>query len=353
MNYEVWGNGKPYDDNSPNEIIVNGLSASKLVDFVDQEFNRSIYYRAVNVAHSAYFCITFDMVFENNYNVSDPVSFIQEALSRVTQRVQELGFNITIQYAYKNVSTSIDTGSIVVGESPLNDSIKHVDDCQTFNACFKQNILNLLKLMDKTKSDVSNVTTTYDKYLDCVENSDVEYSTTLGVYDGEYAITQPIKGDKFNVSNDLNKSSIFEVHNHPNQTIPSFKDVLFAARNANDPQLPNFKGLFVYDSPNRIYYGLYVQDPLRAEYFYKRYSSELDPTTNSFKDKGIIDNILGLLKIGDADSLAQLVSILKFFDTGIILSKITLDDITVYDTDLKNGNKKDGYVKITICTDAR
>ncbi len=40
--------------------------------------------------------------------------------------------------------------------------------------------------MDKTKSDVSNVTTTYDKYLDCVENSDVEYSTTLGGYDGEY-----------------------------------------------------------------------------------------------------------------------------------------------------------------------
>ena len=35
------------------------------------------------------------------------------------------------------------------------------------------------------------------------------------------------------------------------------------------------------------------------------------------------------------------------------MGNITLDDITVYDTDLKNGNKKDEYVKITICTDAR
>ena len=51
--------------------------------------------------------------------------------------------------------------------------------------------------------------------------------------------------------------------------------------------------------------------------FHKNFKGELDEATNSFKDRGMIDDALTNLNIWKDDALAQMTAILNIFSAGL------------------------------------
>lgn len=371
LNYDI-GSSLFYDDEDvSNEVVVYGLSAKGLMSIVEEEFNKSPFYSTTNVSHPSFHCISLQMNFYDKvYSNIGPL--IEEAVNRVIMRVNAMRFYMTTQYTYQfvqmaNNSTGEphipETGGCGAsqGDNSKKDvvPVKIAEDCNlTKTTVYYDKVSELLNVLRKIDGNLSSATTSYEAFLDKVSSCDVEYSTMICNYEGSYGLNIPIKGDSFKVMNNFVPSAIYEIHNHINQTPPSFRDVLFTAKNAYSEGSPNFRATFVLHPQDETFYCLYVYDKDKAHKFYEKYKNDLDEATNTFQNGSTLLRFLEAYNINNISTayLYQIVSILSLADSGISLSRITNDEIISYDIheeSFVDKNKEKKQVTIVYCKNAR
>lgn len=297
---------------------------------------------------------------------------IKNVLSRIEQEVMLRRFSVKMQYSYtlapkptsdkpqqtvggEFIYTGSGTGSSESEEKDEQDVKEFKLDCsQNTNRQYADSVSAIMDKFTSTNTDTYPNTMPYSEYLQKVHNDSVEYSTCFSSYpdDGINTFSPAIRGDRYSVNNELSPSAVAEIHNHPNGTPPSFRDILFTAKNAMDSDLPKYKATFIYNQNDSSYYVLYIKDAQKAGEFYEKYKGELDEQTNSYRKKSVIYSFLVSKKIymRNEEQLYALSAILEQFDSGMSLHKIdSRNNRYSFQAKNKNGQKKNTKMSFIVC----
>lgn len=268
---------------------------------------------------------------------------VRNVLSWIKQEVMRRGFSVTMQYSYTLAPTPVSDkpqtssgGSIYTGSGTGSSESEEKDeqdvkefklDCsQNTNRQYADSVSAIMDKFTSTNTDTYPNTMPYSEYLQKVHNDSVEYSTCFSSYpdDGINTFSPAIRGDRYSVNNELSPSAVAEIHNHPNGTPPSFRDILFTAKNAMDSDLPKYKATFIYNQNDSSYYVLYIKDAQKAGEFYEKYKGELDEETNSYEIGGYLEDFLKSkgIKNDKENFLYAMTAILGNMNTGISLHKV-------------------------------
>ena len=357
------------------------MSISTFMDIVKEKFSlqRTAYgpFQVNNIQHYGFQMLKIDL-YVTDFDYYDRYVFenlVQDILRNIKWEVWKRRFDVTIQYSYvlaakpESEKTSSSTGGSGVftggtvspsngeGTEPELDKKMFEQDCiHNANKIYVDSVTAIMDMFGSTNVNTYPGTMPFADYLDKVHNDTVEYSTCFSSYpkDGYNTFSTAIRGDKYSVRNELTPSAVAEIHNHPNGSVPSFRDILYTAANANDPDLPKYKATFVYNQKDSSYYALYIKDAKKAQIFFENHKEELDEETNNYKKGGMVYRFLRSKGISmDAKySLYAISAILGHFDSGISLHKIESHMTTItYDVVKKyNNNQKKYKLSFIICS---
>lgn len=352
------------------EVTVYGFSIKAFMDIVEKAFNNVGYWRVSNISHFYYqkLVVVFkimnaDMVYANWHPYMDDV------MREIKNEVFKKQFTVTLQYFMSLPDKSLIetppssggsgtgssggnyTGGSTSGSSGNNDdltqdTLRFVNDSLCPNREYIDSVKAVYELLGNTVGTIGHGTKKYEEYLKAIKDADVEYSTSLHNYDGEYAIDSIVKGEKYKVENITGNFSVANIHNHPNNTPPSFRDILFTAKCAKDATLKMYKATFVYNEKDNSYYSLYITDKNKAANFYDKYCNELDERTNSIKADGVLDNFRqndGQDYTSGTNNLLYLNALILSNNSGMCMFKVKDGKFTSYGVTKNINGKKIEY----------
>lgn len=175
-----------------------------------------------------------------------------------------------------------------------------IHDCTFYYNSLKSEATKVRNILDTVKKDpvYPQNYTTYADYMEMInQDPSNEYSTTLNQYEDNtngvyHRLTKVIKGDSLHTEVDHSSTEMVAyIHNHPNNTPPSFLDILLTASFARMPDKRKFKGSFVYNKKDNSFYMISVTDKRKVDEFYLNYRRELDKSNNWFNTKGELEEI--------------------------------------------------------------
>lgn len=289
------------------EVTAYGFDINTFMTIVEKAFNHIGYWRVKNISHFYYqkLVVVFnimnaDQVYANWH------AFMDTVIREVKDEVFKKQFTVSMQYLISlpdksqidtppssggggagssggNYTGGSSSGSSSDNDDLTQDTLRFVNDSLCPNKEYIDSVKAVFELLGKTIGTIGYGTKKYEEYLKVVKGADIEYSTSLHNYDGEYAIDSIVKGEQYKVENITGKYSVSNIHNHPNNTPPSFRDILFTAKCAKDATLGMYKATFVYNDKDDSYYALYITDKNKAANFYDKYCNDLDENTNGIK----------------------------------------------------------------------
>lgn len=234
----------------------------------------------------------------------------------------------------ENQGTSNTSGSKKIKEATI--------DCNDAIELQKSKANEVLSLLDKVEKDsVYQQYINYADYLNTISQIDsLEHSTSLLEFDIEnekkaYRCTPVKTGTKNSVSNDTGSSNLIAIiHNHPNNTPPSFLDVITTASIAAESNKNKFKGCLIYNAKDELYYMLYVTNKEKAASFHSKCKKELDKETNWIKENGDFQKIISVSKKSfykmsyNDKQIYTLALLLLEYDAGISILQFDKEKFT-------------------------
>ncbi|WP_044078364.1 hypothetical protein [Prevotella sp. oral taxon 317] len=181
------------------------------------------------------------------------------------------------------------------------------------------------------------------------EHGNVEHVCVINVYDdNRHYMLEPEGGGLVDrAPYTANFYTKYTLHNHPNLTPPSAKDLLNLCSDAASQECPNMRGSFVFIDEN-TYYALIINDRKKAAAMFKEIEYEV-AENNDFKMGGKCDRILkqyehlNTFKSSNETAIARLSTIINHFDGGISIVKCHITDKPDYTT---YGSEKVSYKPI-------
>ncbi len=181
------------------------------------------------------------------------------------------------------------------------------------------------------------------------EHGNVEHVCVVNVYDdNRHYMLEPEGGGLVDrAPYTANFYTKYTLHNHPNLTPPSAKDLLNLCSDAAGQECPNMRGSFVFIDEN-TYYALIINDRKKAAAMFKEIEYEV-ADNNDFKPDGKCGKILNQyrsinsFKSSDETAIARLSTIINYFDGGISIVKCHITDKPDYTT---YGSEKVSYKPI-------
>ncbi len=347
------------------EVTAYGFSINAFMDIVKKAFNDIGCWRVVNIEHIYYqkLVVVFQIIDEEKAYANWP-AYMDAIIRKIKDEIFKKKFTVSLQYLMSlpnrtpvtppssgggsgNIGGEYTGGSTTGSSSSENntsqDTLKFVNDSLCQNKEYIDSVKAVYDLLNKTVGTVGYNTKKYEEYLKIIKNADIEYSTSLHWYDGEYAIDSIVKGEKYKVENITSKYSVANIHNHPNNTPPSFRDILFTAECAKDATLKMYKATFIYNAKDNSYYALYITDRNKAANFYNKYCNELDEKTNSIKNNGLLDKLRqdeGQDYTNSTNNLLYLNTFILSYNSGMCMFKVKDGKVTSYSvTRVTNDNK--------------
>ena len=155
------------------------------------------------------------------------------------------------------------------------------------------------------------------------EHGDVEHACAIEVYDeNRHYMLAPEGGGLIDrAPYHYGPYTKYTLHNHPNLTPPSAKDLLNLCLAAASAECTNMRGSFVFIDEN-TYYALIISDRKKAAAMFKEIENEV-ADNNDFKMGGKCGRILkqyeeiNSFKSNDEIAIARLSTIINHFDGGI------------------------------------
>lgn len=346
------------------EVTAYGFDINTFMSIVEKAFNEIGDWHVIKVSHHYYqkLIVTFRIINEDkvyaNYNY-----YMDTIVKKIKNEVFNKQFTVSLQYLMSlpdrpqtphpsggGGSTSSSGGNYTggtTGSSTTNqdeqDTLTFVQDSLCPNKEYIDSVKAVYELLGKTVGNIGYNTKKYEEYLKAIKGADVEYSTSLHDYGGEYAIDSIVKGEKYVVNNITKKYSVANIHNHPNNTPPSFRDILFTAKCAKDETLTMYKATFIYNEKDNSYYILYITNRKSAASFYDRYHNDLDEKTNGIKNNSHLDELSqdeGQDYTKGTSNLLYLNTLILSNNSGISMFKVKDEKITSYGvTRIAYGNK--------------
>jgi len=345
----VWLN---YDLDSYSENGTSyAMSINTFMDIVRQKFSlqRTVSgpFYVNNVEHLGYQMLKIDLyVIDMDYY--DRFAFerqVKEVLQSIKLEVMQRRFDVTMQYSYKlaakpgskNQHPTQGGDFVYSGSSSgtiTSDSVIRQNTTEFKLDCSKNKNYQYADSVSVIMDEFTSITDekiyanniSYSKYLEMICNDSVEYATYLSVFpnDSICTLAPASRGDKYNSEVDLRPSAVAQIHNHPNNTPPSFKDIMTTAELANEPKCPKYKATFIYNQKDSSYYALYIVDAQKAKVFHEKYNNEVDGQTNGYKKDGVFAKYLKKKKIENIDEnlLYSVTTVLSVFDSGISFHRI-------------------------------
>lgn len=195
----------------------------------------------------------------------------------------------------------------------------------------------------------------YNQYLDAVKKDPTkEHGTSLYEFedpeDGKFYRLEHVQtGTANSVAMNTSMNVIATLHNHPNETPPSFRDALFLAENARY----KLKHSYIYLPEQNLHYVLTITDKEKARQFEQKYRYELNYETNWVKNDGKLKNILEFCdkSFGNLDNNSQMIYTLERIfaecDAGMAILEIGSKIAGYWSEKTKTIDKK-GKEKITV-----
>lgn len=182
------------------------------------------------------------------------------------------------------------------------------------------------------------------------EHGNIEHASAVEVYDdNRHYMVEPEKGGLSDRAQyHYGPYTKYIIHNHPNFTPPSAKDLLDLCLVAASPECTNICGSVVFIDEN-TYYALIINDRNKAATMFKEIENEVDDTTNDFKLVGKCGKVLkqyehiSTFKSSNETAIARLSTIINHFDGGISIVKCHITDKPDYTT---YGSEKISYKPI-------
>ena len=338
------------------------------------------------IGQSLYIHISFNKII-NTYQFK---ALIKEAMQAVTtsyySKQGKVAFSTQYTYTYhinKNDSEHIGGGiegvpgafhggthyndNYETEKPPIEKPVKTaIIDCNSKTSEQKMKVNNIFSLLDKVKpDDTYQQYIKYSDYLNAVSERDsLEHATSLLEFDdgnGEinYRCSPIRTGSKNSVYNDTGSSNLVVIiHNHPNETPPSFQDVITTSEVASRSDTYKFQGSLIYNKMDNSYYMLYVTDKGKASKFMNKYKNELDKETNWIKKNGNFRDVIRLAqksfkKMSENDKLMYtLAFIFSEYDAGLNICYINKDrktSIHYCKETTKDINKEKKYITPLKC----
>jgi hypothetical protein len=353
-------------DNNGYAIEVTAPNIHGIMEELKNGFERENCVLEAQVSHIAQQHLSIYVSFNEVLTVMQIKRIIQNATSYVTGQYfgnkGTVAFSSRYTYTYHinsnheesngkgscGVSGAFQGGSHSGGGRPGGSStgsskkIKEATiECNDAIELQKSKAYETFSLLDKVEKDpVYQQYIGYADYLNAVSQRDsLEHATSLLEFeidnDEKFYRCTPIEiGEANSVSNDTSSSNLVAIiHNHPNNTPPSFQDVITTASIAADSNKDKFKGCLVYSLKDKSYYMLYVYDREKAALFVSKYSKELDTETNWIKENGKFQNIINqskksFSKMSNNDSQVYTLALLLLeYDAGISIMQFDKDKI--------------------------
>lgn len=230
-------------------------------------------------------------------------TFLDILMQTIEYNAFREGFALSLQYSYSISGSSSGSsgvgsgtgGSSSGGNDSSTNSLKSPEnESSERSKSILRDVSMLWRQLDSIYAATvgTNTYVTFQDYLGAVNNDPSrEHSTILIDYGTEQYLTEVRHGTENGVSNDVSSAFVTaEIHNHPDGSPPSAKDLLFTAEMIQTKQ--DYKATFVYNHDDGSYYSLYVHDAERARGLYDNIWNEIDLSTNDFKVDGNCDKFL-------------------------------------------------------------
>ena len=144
------------------------------------------------------------------------------------------------------------------------------------------------------------------------------------------------QGSEDFVSNEIFNNTIWKIHNHPNQTPPSFLDLISAGEATTISS--KFQASLIYCHKDEGIYIIFITNQEKATKFANNLKSSIDWKTHSYSESSKVRNILKshkdtYIKLDSSQQeIYKVALILSYFDSGMKLSYLNKDGKnTLYD----------------------
>lgn len=368
--------------NGDDEAVIYAFSKDELAKMIKEEFsiNRDrLGALCTDVIYSGYRKFSINLFIQNDifYSYTNTHTEIKKIFDGISFKVTLKGFNMRFSFLISIPPKPTDPttgggsgGDSYVGGSSSDNSSNNVgngyevnefkDDCDAdksyskIDSARKALTVNTLYNFENAGNFTEDKSFKFNEYMNIVNSSNIEHSTSLKEYPGQgYLLSNPISGTQYKVENETDSRTVATIHNHPNNTAPSFQDLKFTAERAADSTTcDKYKATYIYNAEDSSYYAILINDVEKAARFYNLIKTEVDENTNSFIEDGFIETLLIDKNIPRTSDylLSQIIAVLELKNSGMSLLHITKEKIiTSYRVErkMKKGKEMNSLIFIT------
>lgn len=227
--------------------------------------------------------------------------FVREFIYELMTRITNLGVNPQFQYTYfvDDLGAGESEGGNTAGESntggsPGNDNNNNQSAAATEKECESMNSVNtkllagslVTYLQEAEKGNYSQTELLdwrqFSNFIS--ENPTNEHSINLENLPNGIGLAHPAHGGPNSAGRSPNSTTIACMHNHPNETPPSPKDLLNFIQTCMDPYYENYKSEIIYCPKSATLYTITINDKTNLKNLCDRLTNDVDSVTNDFKN---------------------------------------------------------------------
>ncbi|KDS23097.1 hypothetical protein M089_4966, partial [Bacteroides ovatus str. 3725 D9 iii] len=223
--------------------------------------------------------------------------FVREFIYELMTRITNLVVNPKFQYTYfvDDLGAGESEGGNTAGESntggsPGNDNNNNQSAAATEKECESMNSVNtkllagslVTYLQEAEKGNYSQTELLdwrqFSNFIS--ENPTNEHSINLENLPNGIGLAHPAHGGPNSAGRSPNSTTIACMHNHPNETPPSPKDLLNFIQTCMDPYYENYKSEIIYCPKSAALYTITINDKTNLKNLCDRLTNDVDSVTN-------------------------------------------------------------------------
>lgn len=237
--------------------------------------------------------------------------FVREFIYELMTRITNLGVNPQFQYTYfvDDLGGSGDdgggsdgggsdggntAGESNTGGSPGYDNNNNqsadatTQECESMNSVDTKLLAGSLVtyLQEAEKGNYSQTELfNWKDYSAIIDNNPTnEHSINIENLPNGVGLGHAASGGPNSAERNVYSTTIACMHNHPNETPPSPKDLLNFVQTCMDPYYENYKSEIIYCANSGVLYTITINDRTNLNNLYDRLTNDVDSATNDFKN---------------------------------------------------------------------
>lgn len=287
--------------NQPNSSgIIYGVSQETMqrivrdfANYKSREYNCRI--EVIRFSASSYDNILIDIASDNSIIGSE--WFMREFIIQFMSSITNLGVNPRIQYTYfvdgpsqggnddGHTGGENNTGSLPDNNNQSANATEK--ECESMNSVNTKLLAGSIvtNLQEAKKGNYSQTQLLdWKEYSNFISESPTnEHSINIENLPNGIGLAHPAHGESNSVERSPNSTTIGCMHNHPNETPPSPKDLLNFVQTCMDPYYENYKAEIIYCPESGSLYTITINDRSNLNGLCDRLINDVDSVTNGFK----------------------------------------------------------------------